>query len=232
MGQLEKYGLYVLCLVIFLILGVTIWGGGEVAAGRSSAVAMHAVGGVNARSPDGGSVAASRSRSLDLLLPAAPPPQEPRPVPGSDRSSAGGSQPTREEPARPAADGPATEFYTVQDGDSFEGIAAARLGSRAAWTEIQQLNPGVDPRRLRPGQQIKLPSAAAGAARERSKPARGGSTEVRDGGRSYTVKKGDTIEGIALNVLGSRARRDELLALNPTARNVIRPGDVLKLPAK
>ena len=26
MGQLEKYGLYVLCLVIFLILGVTIWG--------------------------------------------------------------------------------------------------------------------------------------------------------------------------------------------------------------
>ena len=29
MGQLEKYGLYVLCLVIFLILGVTLWGGGD-----------------------------------------------------------------------------------------------------------------------------------------------------------------------------------------------------------
>ena len=27
MGQLEKYGLYVLCLVIFLILAVTIWPG-------------------------------------------------------------------------------------------------------------------------------------------------------------------------------------------------------------
>ena len=26
MGQLERYGLYVLCLVIFLILGVAIWG--------------------------------------------------------------------------------------------------------------------------------------------------------------------------------------------------------------
>lgn len=26
MGQLEKYGLYVMCLVIFLILGVTLWG--------------------------------------------------------------------------------------------------------------------------------------------------------------------------------------------------------------
>ncbi len=26
MGQLERYGLYVLCLVIFLILGIAIWG--------------------------------------------------------------------------------------------------------------------------------------------------------------------------------------------------------------
>ena len=25
MGQLEKYGLYVMCLVIFLILGVSLW---------------------------------------------------------------------------------------------------------------------------------------------------------------------------------------------------------------
>lgn len=33
MGQLEKYGLYVLCLVIFLILGVTIWGGGDLPQG-------------------------------------------------------------------------------------------------------------------------------------------------------------------------------------------------------
>ena len=32
MGQLERYGLYVLCLVIFLILGVAIWGGDPVAA--------------------------------------------------------------------------------------------------------------------------------------------------------------------------------------------------------
>ncbi len=32
MGQLERYGLYVLCLVIFLILGVAIWGGDPQAA--------------------------------------------------------------------------------------------------------------------------------------------------------------------------------------------------------
>ena len=32
MGQLEKYGLYVLCLVIFLILGVAVWGGDPVSA--------------------------------------------------------------------------------------------------------------------------------------------------------------------------------------------------------
>ena len=30
MGQLERYGLYVLCIVIFLILGVALWGGDPV----------------------------------------------------------------------------------------------------------------------------------------------------------------------------------------------------------
>lgn len=235
MGQLEKYGLYVLCLVIFLILGVTIWGGGEVAAGRSSAVAMHAPGSTAGAKPsDGGSTTTQRSRSLDLLLPVVSLPQEPRTGGGGDRPSAVGGQPAPEQPPKPATADPATEPYTVQDGDSFESIAVARLGSRAAWPEIEKLNPGVDPRRLRPGQQLKLPSAAALAASGRAKAARGNAPvpEVGSGGRSYTVKKGDTIEGIALNVLGSRARRDELLALNPSAQKVIRPGDVLKLPAK
>jgi nucleoid-associated protein YgaU len=234
MGQLEKYGLYVLCLVIFLILGVTIWGGGEVAAGKSPAVAINAPGGTTgARSSDGGSSTAPRSRSLDLLLPVASAPQEPR-TGGGERPSTAGSQQAPEQPPKPATADPATELYTVQDGDSFESIAVARLGSRAAWPEIEKLNPGVDPRRLRPGQQLKLPSAAALAASSRAKAARGNAPapEVGGGGRSYTVKKGDTIEGIALNVLGSRARRDELLALNPSAQKVIRPGDVLKLPAK
>ena len=53
MGQLEKYGLYVMCLVIFLILGVTLWG--EPATARSSSArqnaAIHAgmTGSANAR---------------------------------------------------------------------------------------------------------------------------------------------------------------------------------------
>ena len=43
MGQLEKYGLYVLCLVIFLILGVTIWGGGDLPPpGKNSTAAIKA----------------------------------------------------------------------------------------------------------------------------------------------------------------------------------------------
>lgn len=57
MGQLEKYGLYVLCLVIFLILGVTIWGepasalkkeGRESVAIRANALGIDANGGAAA----------------------------------------------------------------------------------------------------------------------------------------------------------------------------------------
>ena len=37
MGQLERYGLYVLCLVIFLILGVAMWGDGNTVAAKVGA---------------------------------------------------------------------------------------------------------------------------------------------------------------------------------------------------
>ena len=65
MGQLEKYGLYVMCLVIFLILGVTLWG--EPATSRSKAArenaSIHAsmTGAVNTR-------AVRRRASMDDLL--------------------------------------------------------------------------------------------------------------------------------------------------------------------
>src|SRR5262245_54283598 len=77
MGQLEKYGLYVLCLVIFLILGVTIWGGGEVPAnpGRTTSAAIHAPGSPPAASPQPAprpSEGSTLPRTLqDLLAPGA-----------------------------------------------------------------------------------------------------------------------------------------------------------------
>jgi LysM repeat protein len=251
MGQLEKYGLYVLCLVVFLIFGVTIWGSGDVAAGGRSPVPMHAPGGgaganlgrAAATPPPAG----ERSRSLDLLTtPPAPTPQNPppatsRPTSGASPTAAGNANnggpagPAPATPPVPVAEVATTVLYTVQDGDSFGSIARTRLGKESLWPEIQQLNPEVQPHRLRAGKQIKLPTAAAIAARDSSRQQRAATpvAPVADAGRRYTVKKGDTIERIAINQLGSRKRQEELLALNPTVKpEKIRPGDTLALPAK
>ena len=91
MGQLEKYGLYVMCLVIFLILGVTLWGEPANAtrtAGREQA-AMHAGGSV----PQDASFQRTSSRPSDLDELLGPPAQQPpRYQRGESSSRQAGSQ--------------------------------------------------------------------------------------------------------------------------------------------
>jgi LysM repeat protein len=50
-----------------------------------------------------------------------------------------------------------TENYTIRAGDSLRKIAARNYGSARQWHRITKANPGLDPRRLRVGQVIKLP---------------------------------------------------------------------------
>ena len=47
--------------------------------------------------------------------------------------------------------------YEVQIGDTLETIASEHLGSKARWPEIVACNQGLNPRRLMPGQEIRLP---------------------------------------------------------------------------
>ena len=47
--------------------------------------------------------------------------------------------------------------YEVQIGDTLETIASEHLGSKARWPEIVACNQGLSPRRLMPGQEIRLP---------------------------------------------------------------------------
>jgi LysM repeat protein len=60
-----------------------------------------------------------------------------------------GSTPPVQPPAVPT-----TQNYTIQEGDNFSRIAA-RLGIPVA--ELERLNPGLDPTRLRVGQVIQIP---------------------------------------------------------------------------
>lgn len=50
--------------------------------------------------------------------------------------------------------------------------------------------------------------------------------------RTYTVKSGDTLWGIAKKELGSGARYTEIVKLNGLKTNTIYSGQVLKLPEK
>lgn len=47
--------------------------------------------------------------------------------------------------------------YTVVSGDTLSGISARFYGSARQWPSIKKANPGLDPRRLRSGQVLKLP---------------------------------------------------------------------------
>lgn len=66
--------------------------------------------------------------------------------------------------------------YTVRDGDSLQSIARRELGTAAAASSIVECNPGLDPRRLRPGQKLALP-VAPGTDPVAAPPAQGGAAD-------------------------------------------------------
>jgi nucleoid-associated protein YgaU len=57
----------------------------------------------------------------------------------------------------PAETPPLAGTYTIQRGDTFMAIAAHFYGDASQWSVIAEANPKADPRRLRIGQEIKLP---------------------------------------------------------------------------
>jgi len=130
--------------------------------------------------------------------------------------------------------------YTVQKGDSLMRIAAKTLGSKERWTEIRDLNHGVDPRSLKVGMKLDLPASAARASTETKhvvpvkksatttapkKEAPAASTDT------YLVRKGDTMKTIAERRLGSRERWREIAAANPKVDpNRLLVGAELRVP--
>ena len=272
MGQLEKYGLYVLCLVIFLILGVTIWGGGDVpppqqrrqVAGTGSELnANQRAGNGGTVSPNLGGAAGNRVAGtqpaaipdLDSLLSPVKAPDAKKPEPKPDAGGGGGNKtadagkppadatkPPVAEPGKTPADAP-RPTHKVQRGDTFDSIAKEKLGSANLRTEIARLNPRVDPSRLQIDQELTLPSAdevAAFASKSKGKavPADASAPAVKPGkpaaeAGSYTVAKGDTFESIARRELGSSKRVREVRDLNPTVDPTrLKVGMTIRLPAK
>ena len=125
MGQLEKYGLYVLCLVICLILGVAIWGGDPGSATIDRAQLERTAAEANARRTaqqprsDENPFAPVRSDTVKSDTGKSPadlldlrPADETPPAPGPANNNGGA--------AGPKATPPAT--YTVKKGETIEEI--------------------------------------------------------------------------------------------------------------
>ena len=230
MGQLEKYGLYVLCLVIFLILGVAIWGGDPAS--------------LPAKGPlEAGHLAANKSEkpkpevSLpDLLNPRPADKVEPKPA---EKPPAAGGPVVPGPIVTPPPAPPAAEHYTVQKGDTFESIATRILGSRSHRDALMAANPGIPADRLIPGRtKLVLPATAKEAARpaptqtgspapEKPKDALLGSGSGNPGEKkieaapvpkaastTYRVQKGDSLVAISRKVFRDDRHVDAIFALN------------------
>ena len=222
MGQLERYGLYVLCLVIFLILGVAIWGGDSIEPPPvdSSMTLEMLVGGADMGTlgvqPPGPQESffdsvSSDTRSAAVLAGITLAEASPVPVKDDDESSSRGALVG----IKPLAEAGFT-IHRVAEGETIGGIAQSRLGSVRYASNIEDLNPGIDPRRMKVGLELRLPTKASLG---------------KKGVTIHRVAKGETIGGIAQSRLGSVRYAQKILDANgiEDARK-IRVGTVLIIP--
>ncbi len=133
--------------------------------------------------------------------------------------------------------------YVVQKGDNLMLIASRTLGNKSRWTEIRDLNHGIEAKNLKVGTKLVLPasasatkSAAQPKAQEPVKkpaiaPASKNPKPSSAAGETYVVRKGDTLKSISERLLGSSVKWKELAASNPKVDpNHISVGTTLQLP--
>ena len=100
------------------------------------------------------------------------------------------------------------DTYIVMDGDTLSSIAA-KFGT--TYQELSKINQIANPNMIHIGQVIKLTGSVTG-------------------NRTYTVKSGDTLFGIAQEQLGDGSRFREIMTLNGLTSDVIYPNQILSLP--
>ncbi len=118
--------------------------------------------------------------------------------------------------------------YTVTAGESLWSIAAKTIGSGYNWVDIKEANNLESADVIEVGQKLTIPKVAkrepgqiANAMVETKRPADG----------KYTVKKGDSLWNISVEVYGTGFRWTEIAKANNIAEpNMIFTGNVLLLP--
>ncbi len=118
--------------------------------------------------------------------------------------------------------------YTVTEGETLWTIAAKIVGSGYNWVDIADANKLTDPNTIEVGQKLAIPSMTK---REPGQIANANVKVKRPADGKYTVKKGDSLWTISLEVYGTGYRWPEIAKLNNLAEpNTIFTGNVLNLP--
>lgn len=235
MGQLERYGLYVLVVVIFLILGVAIWGG-DPASGREGTPVSGADLSLTGRSDAASGNAATASAQFATLFDAkdryedvvTPGPK----APGAKEQGAG---------ARPPAGGTETQntvgpvepagkrTHTIADGETLEQISMRYYGSKHQWSRIVEANPGLRPNAMRIGVSIVIPpapDAATSGAEIAADPVSPASPTT------HAVRDGDSPAKIAKRYYGNEKYADLIMSANGIDDpRKLRVGAVLVIPS-
>jgi LysM repeat protein len=130
-------------------------------------------------------------------------------------------------PAPPTPPVPQAQDYAIAQGDTFSALSK-KFG--VPIKAIVEANPGVEPTKLKIGQKIHIPAAAAPPSAGTAAPgATGAVPETAEGEQVYTVKSGDTLSSIAKQ-FGVKVKAIRTANSLTTDRIVV--SQKLKIPAK
>jgi nucleoid-associated protein YgaU len=185
MGTFEKLGILVIVVIIVMILAVAIyqWGG----AGTTPTTTV-----VGTSGP------VLTVKDLDELMAEQAEAVKPAPPTGGDPATWPGGVPKR---------------YRIQRDDKVWVLVVKRWGLKEGFIQaIEQANPKIDFKRLKPGTEISIPDPANYTRTTADKQA---APQKPSGSRLYEVKGGDTLESIAFLHLGAKTRWHDIVGMNP-----------------
>ena len=132
---------------------------------------------------------------------------------------------------------PHSGIYIVRKGDTLATISRRIYGSERMIHALERANPGLDPRRMRIGQKIRLPRhGRAAVARKFRSVRRHTLASSAHGGRTYVVRAGEDLSGIARKFYHNPALWKRIYDANRriigSSPNKLRAGERIVIPAR